>query len=51
MKIDDGRVPPQGVQGDQAPLGGQENMVPVAPPVMTNGEIREAGMCHDYSRK
>ncbi|XP_049399716.1 uncharacterized protein LOC125863741 [Solanum stenotomum] len=37
VKIDDGRVPPQGVQGDQAPLGGQENMVPVAPPVMTNG--------------
>ncbi|WMV50091.1 hypothetical protein MTR67_043476 [Solanum verrucosum] len=48
-EIDDGRVRPQGVQCDQAPLGGQENVVPVAPPDMTNGEIREAGLCHDYS--
>ena len=29
-------------QGDQVPIGGQGNDVPVVPPEMTNGEIRKA---------
>ncbi|TMW98873.1 hypothetical protein EJD97_003365 [Solanum chilense] len=33
---------PQGVQGDQVPIEGQGNEVPVVPLEMTNGEIREA---------
>ncbi|XP_049397305.1 uncharacterized protein LOC125861453 [Solanum stenotomum] len=40
-EIDDGGVPPQGVQGGQSPLGVQENEVSVVPPNMTNGEISE----------
>jgi len=35
-EIENGGVPPQGMQGDQAPLGGKENVVPVVPPDMTN---------------
>ena len=38
----DGGVPPQGLQGDQVPIGNQENEVPVVPPVMTNEKIRAA---------
>ena len=38
----DGGVPPQGLQGDQVPIGNQENEVPVVPPVMTNEDIRAA---------
>uniref|UniRef100_M1DXQ1 Uncharacterized protein n=1 Tax=Solanum tuberosum TaxID=4113 RepID=M1DXQ1_SOLTU len=37
-------VPPQdtqGLQGDQVPIGNQENEVPVVPLAMTNEEIRE----------
>ncbi|WMV08905.1 hypothetical protein MTR67_002290 [Solanum verrucosum] len=30
-----------GGKGDQAPLGRKENVVPVVPPDITNGEIRE----------
>ncbi|WMV25124.1 hypothetical protein MTR67_018509, partial [Solanum verrucosum] len=41
-EIDDGGVPPQGMEGDQAPLGGKENVVLVVPSDITNGEIREA---------
>ena len=46
-----GRLDPQGVyvlqyaqvlpQGDQVPIGGEGNEVPVVPPHMTKGEIRE----------
>ncbi|XP_049399709.1 uncharacterized protein LOC125863730 [Solanum stenotomum] len=42
--VDEG-VPLEGVQGlqdDQVPIGNQENEVPVAPPAMTNKEIRAA---------
>uniref|UniRef100_M1DJ17 Gag-pol polyprotein n=1 Tax=Solanum tuberosum TaxID=4113 RepID=M1DJ17_SOLTU len=32
--------PPQGLQGDQVPLGNQGNQVPVDPPAMTTKEVR-----------
>ena len=35
-------VPPQRLQGDQVPIGNQDNEVPVVPPAMTNEEIRAA---------
>jgi len=38
----DRRVPTQGHQGDQVPIGNQENEVSVVPPAMTNEEIRAA---------
>uniref|UniRef100_M1DFN8 Uncharacterized protein n=1 Tax=Solanum tuberosum TaxID=4113 RepID=M1DFN8_SOLTU len=38
----DGGVPPQRLQGDQVPIGNQDNEVPVVPPAMTNEEIRAA---------
>ncbi|KAK4729667.1 hypothetical protein R3W88_022655 [Solanum pinnatisectum] len=38
----DGGVPPKGLQGDQVPLGNQENEVSVVPPDMTNEDIRSA---------
>ncbi|XP_049358703.1 uncharacterized protein LOC125823359 [Solanum verrucosum] len=38
----DGGVSPQGLQGDQFPIGNQDNELPVGPPAMTNEEIRAA---------
>ncbi|XP_049368009.1 uncharacterized protein LOC125832866 [Solanum verrucosum] len=45
----DGGVPPQGLQGDQVPIGNQENEVPVVPPAMTNEEIRAAFLTLDQA--